>query len=272
MKSRAPSGGEDMKPGIDARKAQLEPLSRAAGACLRAFFGRDLQIRHKGEVDLVTEADEAAERLLVTKIETDFPGDGVLTEEGRNRRTDDPFRWIIDPLDGTTNFAHGLPHFATSIALEAAGEVVAGAIYDPIKDEFFSAEKGAGAFLNGRPIHLVQRSSLETCLCVSGFPYDRRRRLPELLGRVERALAHGQGFRRLGAASLDLAYIACGRLDVYWEDALHPWDVAAGVLLVREAGGVVTNLRGGTFELDSGEILATHPKLCDAVVAHILEK
>jgi len=254
------------------RKALLWTMSKEAGRLIKAFFGSDFEVRNKGDVDLVTEADDGAESLLVSEIEKNFPHDGILTEEGRNRKGDCSYRWIIDPLDGTTNFAHSLPHFATSIALEKDGDLVAGVVFDPIKDEFFHAEKGSGAFLNGQPIRVGDRETLESCLCVSGFPYDRRKKLPLLLRRVGNALAHSHGFRRLGAASLDLAYVACSRLDVYWEDTLHPWDVAAGVLLVREAGGSVAGYAGGPFDLLSGEILAANPKLIDDVVNRIIEE
>lgn len=246
---------------IKERNKLLEKVSREAGACLNTFFGRKLTIRKKGELDLVTEADETVERLVVEAISATFPNDSILAEEGSSKSGDSGFKWIIDPLDGTTNFAHELPQFSVSIALAQEGRVISGVVFDPIKDEYFAAHLGEGATLNGQPIHIGVREQLGEALGVSGFSYNRRERMEELLERTRRILMHCQGFRRLGSAALDLAYVACGRFDVYLEDGLNAWDIAAGQLLVREAGGVVSLLNGESLVLERGQILATNESL-----------
>jgi myo-inositol-1(or 4)-monophosphatase len=239
----------------------LKTVSRAAGRCLQNHFGGELNIRKKGELDLVTAADEAAEKLIVAQIASQFPADAVIAEEGSSRDGNSGYAWIVDPLDGTTNFAHQFPHFSVSIALSRDERVVAGVVYDPMKDEFFFAQAGGGAFLNGQPMRVADRQHLSEAMAVTGFSYDRRQRMPELLGRVERILQHCQGFRRLGSAALDLAYVACGRFDLFLEDGLHAWDMAAGLLLVTEAGGLCTNLDGSQHRLFGDQVLATNPRL-----------
>ncbi len=245
----------------EARRLLLPSLALEAGKCLMTYFGKELAIEKKSELDLVTVADMAAEELIVSRIRSQFPNDSILAEEGGDHAGTGPFCWIVDPLDGTTNFAHGLPHFAVSIALARENLVVAGVVFDPSKNEMFEAYRGEGATLNGNPIQVSARSRLTEALTVTGFSYDRRNRLPVLLDRVRRILVHCQGFRRLGSAALDLAYVAQGRFDVFLEDGLHPWDMAAGQLLISEAGGRVSNLDGSILDLDRGEILAANPVL-----------
>jgi len=253
------------------RRDALKRLAREAGACLREHFGREADVRKKGELDLVTQADEAAEALVVAGIAAAFPHDSILAEEGSRRDGDSGWRWIIDPLDGTTNFAHRFPHFSVSIALERDGRVTDGIVYDPIKEEWFEAHAGEGATRNGEPIRVAARDDLGEALAVTGFSYDRRQRLPQLLNRVARMLSHCQGFRRLGSAALDLAYIACGRYDVFLEDGLNAWDIAAGQLLVAEAGGAVCLLDGSPLDLRRGQILATNPALRDQALAKLTD-
>ena len=252
------------------RNKLLETASRAAGDCLADYFGKDLTVRKKGRLDLVTEADEAAERLFVEAVTASFPDDAILAEESGRREGSSLWQWIVDPLDGTTNFAHGFPQFCVSAALAYAGELRAGIIYDPIKRELFRACLGEGATLNGEPIQVAARDDLEEALAVTGFSYDRRTRMAALLDRVARLLANCQGMRRLGSAALDLAYVACGRFDLFLEDGLNPWDIAAGTLIVREAGGVAVDFTGTGLELGKGQVLATNSALLRDALARLL--
>ena len=247
---------------MSANRAQLlKDIGLKAGHCLKDFFGKKLDIRKKGELDLVTQADETAERLIVDAISSTFPNDAILAEEGHSKEGDSGYQWIIDPLDGTTNFSHAFPHFSVSIALSHQNEVTHGLVYDPIKDECFEARLGVGAWLNGNPIRIGWRENLSEALAVTGFSYDRRDRMDFLLERVRLMLNHCQGMRRLGSAALDLCYIASGRFDVYIEDGLNAWDIAAGQLIVREAGGLATQLNGGPLSLTKGEVLAANPAI-----------
>lgn len=243
------------------RSDLMREIALKAGGCLKSFFGGELQIRKKGNLDLVTRADETAERLIVSAITHDFPDDGILAEEGSNRPARNAYQWIIDPLDGTTNFAHSLPHFCVSIGLAFDGEVRHGIVYDPMKNELFEAHHGQGARLNGVAIQVAEQTHLGESLAVTGFSYDRRQRMPVLLDRVERLLMHCQGVRRYGSAALDLAYVAAGRFDLFIEDGLNAWDMAAGQLLVREAGGSITALDGSPYQIDQGQVLATNANL-----------
>jgi myo-inositol-1(or 4)-monophosphatase len=238
-----------------------------AGHLLKERFGR-AAVTHKGELDLVTEADLAAEKLLTDAILRHFPDDAIQAEEGGARPGSSNYQWVIDPLDGTTNYAQGLPHFAVSVALLCEGRLQAGAIYDPMRDELFHAQASCGAWLGQRRLQIATWPSLAQSLVVTGFPYNRRQRLPELLARVEGVLSHAIGLRRLGAASLDLAYVAAGRIALFYEDSLQPWDLAAGVLLVREAGGVTCDFQGNELDLESGEVVAGPAHL----VAELREK
>jgi myo-inositol-1(or 4)-monophosphatase len=241
-------------------------IARSAGAKLREFFTRGVETEYKGDVDIVTVADRTVEAYLRDVLLTAFPAHGIYGEEGTRDRLDAEFRWYIDPLDGTTNFAHGFPHFCVSMGLEQRpeglaaekdGPIVAGVIYDPMRDELFVAERGKGAFLNGKPIHVSPVPVLGEALVATGFPSRKRHDNPNIHFYQEFTL-RSHGVRRAGSAALDLAYIACGRMDAYWEFNLNPWDTAAGFLLVEEAGGMVTGFDGTYRRLDSQEILASN--------------
>lgn len=225
-----------------------------------------LQVSKKGPADYVSKADRRAEGILRAELSKARPTYGLLMEEaGAIAGSDTSNRWVVDPLDGTTNFLHGIPHFAISIALERDGEPFAGVIYSPIHDEMYVAEKGSGAYLNGRRLRVSARKSVEEALFATGIPFNG---LPDhdlFLRQLEPVMAISAGVRRFGSAALDLAYVAAGRYDGYWENGLNPWDVAAGIVLVREAGGFVTDLAGGGKMLSGGGILAAnsalHPQL-----------
>jgi myo-inositol-1(or 4)-monophosphatase len=241
-------------------------IARQAGALLRKFYEKGVSTEYKGDVDIVTEADRASEQLIREKLKAAFPTHGVYGEEGTRDQMESEYRWYVDPLDGTTNFAHGFPAFCVVLGLEhrpaglapdADGEMVAGVIYDPLRNEMFSAERGKGAFLNGRAIHVSKTKTLQESLTATGFPSRKRHASPNIHFYQEITL-RSHGVRRAGSAALDLAYVACGRLDGFWEFNLNPWDTSAGVLLVAEAGGTVTHFDGGKFTLDSREVLATN--------------
>jgi myo-inositol-1(or 4)-monophosphatase len=243
-----------------------EGIARKAGALLRGFYEKGVATEYKGDVDLVTEADRASEALIRERLAAAFPGHGIFGEEGTRDQMESEFRWYVDPLDGTTNFAHGFPAFCVVLGLErrkaglaadADGEMVAGVIYDPLRDEMFSGERGRGAWLNGRQIRVSKNATLQESLIATGFPSHKRHRSPNVHFYQEFTL-RSHGVRRAGSAALDMAYVACGRLDGFWEFKLNPWDTSAGYLLVEEAGGTVTHLDGGRFTLDSREVLATN--------------
>jgi myo-inositol-1(or 4)-monophosphatase len=233
--------------------------ARKAARTLKRDFGEveHLQVSLKGPANFVTAADRRAEQILYEELELARPGYGFLGEEGGVRAgADKTHRWIVDPLDGTMNFLHGVPHFAISIALEREGTIVAGLIYNPANDELFTAERGKGSFLNDQRLRVAGRTRLADAVVACALPHPSRGD-PEL-ARMEHIAAQGKvaGLRRFGAASLDLAWVAAGRFDAYWERGLSPWDMAAGIILVREAGGYVTDLEGGETMLASGDILA----------------
>ena len=237
----------------------MQELAREAGSLLMSFFGK-VSIEYKGDVDLVTAADRAAEKMIVERIRQQWPDHDLIGEEGSRRETGSDFRWYVDPLDGTTNFAHGYPVFCVSMALEYKGERIAGVIYDPSRDEMFAAEKGSGAQLNGRAARVSSTRLLKESLVATGFPSHKRHNNPNIHFYHQITL-RSHGVRRAGSAALDLCYVACGRYDAYWEFNLNPWDTAAGVLLVQEAGGTVTNFSGGPFNLDSREVLGSNTLL-----------
>jgi myo-inositol-1(or 4)-monophosphatase len=242
----------------------MQELAREAGALLLSYFGK-VAIEYKGDVDLVTAADRNAEELIVARIRKEWPGHDLVGEEGSRRETGSDFRWYIDPLDGTTNFAHGYPVFCVSLALEYRNERVAGVIFDPTRDELFSAERGAGARLNDRAIHVSQTPRLAESLVATGFPSHKRHKNPNIHFYHQITL-RSHGVRRAGSAALDLCYVACGRYDAFWEFNLNSWDTAAGVLLVQEAGGLVTNFAAGPFSIDSREVLASNGLLHDELI------
>lgn len=247
-------------------------IARDAGQILRDRFGQPHDVRFKGAIDLVTEADRAAEDLIADRLRTLCPDHDLLCEEGSvGASSGSAFRWVVDPLDGTTNFAHGLPTFAVSMALEDAGIPVVGVVYDPMRDELFVARRGGGATLNGIPIHVSGVDQLISSILVTGFSYDFERRAQQ--AEVWRDfLTRVQAIRQTGSAALNLCYIAAGRLDGYWERGLSPWDVAAGAVIVTESGGAVTNMRGGSFHSDDREVLASngrlHGDLLDVIASH----
>ncbi|ACH38528.1 histidinol-phosphate phosphatase, putative [Citrifermentans bemidjiense Bem] len=245
---------------IDIRKVldTATTAAREAGALQKERLWSEHTLSYKGEVDLVTEVDRACEELIVNRISGVFPGHSFLAEENQYPEGDPGLRWIVDPLDGTTNYAHGFPWFCVSIAFEKEGEILAGVVYHCMMDELFSAAKGEGAFLNGRRILVSQRAPLRQSLIATGFPYDiARDNENNFENFIELQLA-ARGVRRAGAAALDLACVAAGRLDGYWECKLKPWDVAAGTLLVQEAGGKVTNHAGAPYSVYDHRILASN--------------
>lgn len=219
--------------------------ARAAGAIVRDMADAVGDPEFKGEVNPVTEADHRAEAAIVGLIGEHRPDDGVLTEEGSDTESASTRRWVIDPLDGTVNYLHGIPHVGVSVALEDGDGAVVGVVLDVFRDEAFTAVRGAGAHRDGTPVRVSRTTELERSLLVTGFPYDRRDHAGDYTDVVAAVLEHGQGVRRLGSAALDLAWVACGRYDGYWEVKLEPWDVAAGLLLVTEAGGTASSSDGG---------------------------
>jgi myo-inositol-1(or 4)-monophosphatase len=246
-------------------------FARDAGGIVRAGYGRVHAPEHKGRIDLVTEYDRRSEARLLGLIASTFPDHGVLAEESGAHAAAGPsgVRWIVDPLDGTTNFAHNYPFFAVSVGVEVDGTVVAGAVYDPVRDELFAAAHGAGATLNGAPIGVSACARLEDALLVTGFPYDVREHPERHLPLFQDFLVRAQGVRRDGSAALNLCYLAMGRFDGFWEGNLSPWDVAAGSLIVREAGGRLSDYAGGPFRLDGRRICAANPVLHRELLAII---
>lgn len=233
--------------------------ARAAGETLKGMFGRVNQVTKKGEIDLVTEADLQAERCILDIIHNNFPKDNILSEEsGRHERTSGRI-WLVDPLDGTTNFAHGFPFFAISIALEFEGEIVVGVIYNPHIDEYFEASKGAGAYLNNKRIRVSGTRDLGEALLATGFPYDIHERPQRVMELFQKMVVRAQGVRRPGAATLDLCYVASGRLDGFWEQGLKPWDTAAGTVIVEEAGGILSTFEGRPYAPYEESIVAANP-------------
>ncbi|MGF1506670.1 MAG: inositol monophosphatase family protein [Anaerolineae bacterium] len=234
-------------------REQAQRIAREAGALLLEEYDKPRQINHKGRVDLVTQADGASEQLIVERLQAAFPDHRIVAEEEGEVAGGD-LTWYVDPLDGTTNFAHGFPVFAVSMALVQAGEPVVGVIYDPMRDELFAAERGGGAYLNGKAIFVTGAATLEDALIATGFPYDHLTAEDNNTRALSVFLRRVQGLRRAGAAALDMAYVAAGRLDGYWEMRVKPWDVAAGVVLVREAGGMVSTYEGRRTSLFEGEM------------------
>ena len=252
----------------------MSAIAREAGALLMQFFHQGLKIEYKGDADLVTAADRASEALIRERISKQFPTHDVLGEEqGLNDQGSD-YRWYVDPLDGTTNFAHGYPVFCVSIALEhrasGQGHRIAGVVYDPTRDELFSAQQGKGAHLNGKPIHVSKASQLKECLLATGFPSHKRHKNPNIHFYHQITL-RTHGVRRAGSAALDLCNVASGRFDGFWEFNLNPWDTAAGVLIVEEADGKVSRFDNSPFEIDSRETLASNGLVHDALLREFQE-
>ncbi len=252
---------------------RIEAIAREAGALLIQYFHQRVKIEYKGDVDLVTVADRASEKLIVERLRAQWPGHDIVGEEGTRQESGAEYRWYIDPLDGTTNFAHGYPVFCVSMGLQRDGEMVAGVLYDPTRDELFAAEKGKGAFLNGQPIRVSQTKRLCESLLATGFPSHKRHKNPNIHFYHEITL-RSHGVRRAGSAALDLANVASGRYDGFWEFNLNPWDTSAGTLLVAEAGGKVSRYDGSAWRLDSKETLASNGLIHDEMMrtfAWILE-
>ena len=244
----------------------IEAVVRA-GEIQLAHLGSDIRVDKKGTIDLVTEVDVAIERTFRDLVAGRFPDHQVLGEEmGGSAVPPKGACWVFDPIDGTTNYAHGLPIFCASLALEMDGTAELGAVYDPTRRELFTAERGGGAFLNGRPIHVSPAETLVDAMLVTGFPYDVHQRVPEIVGLFGEFVGCARAVRRLGSAALDLCYVAAGRLDGFWESDLKPWDIAGGSLVVAEAGGRVTAMDGAPFSSRSTQILATNGRLHQAML------
>jgi len=251
-----------------ARSALYNVMERAVRKAARGLvhdFGEieNLQVSVKGPADFVSTADLQAERTLKSELARARPDYGFLMEEGGATAGDGRHRWIVDPLDGTTNFLHGIPHFAISVALEREGEIIVGLIYDPMRDEMFYAEKGMGAFVNDRRLRVSARANLADAVIATGIPFRERGDHPHYLKLLGAVMGQTAGVRRMGAASLDLAYVAAGRYDGFFEIGLSPWDIAAGMILVREAGGYLSEIDGGRDVLKSGNILAANDRMMD---------
>ena len=253
-------------------RMEIELLARQAGGILRIGFGRQHQIDYKGEIDLVTETDRQSEEFLLNEIQRRFPEDKIIAEESGELPGDDNCAWYVDPLDGTVNFAHGIPIFSVSIAYAANGKLSIGVVYDPVRDECFSAEIGEGAWLNGCPIRVSNAKTLVQSLLVTGFPYDIRSNHENNLNFRNAFILRTQGVRRLGSAALDLCYVAAGRLDGYWELSLGSYDLAAGVIIAEEAGAIVTNVKGGSdYFTPPYSVLAANPKIHQEMLKVIRE-
>lgn len=240
--------------------------AREAGRLQVAGLSENLQVDHKGRYDLVTNVDKKCEEVVAGILGEAFADIGILAEESTQKATGSREVWIVDPLDGTTNYASGYPAFCTNIALKQAGEIVLGVVYEPVRDELFEAVRGAGAFLNGSPIRVSRTAELSQSLLATGFPYDRCEQPETNLDRFCALTMRTRGVRRGGSASLDLCYTACGRLDGYWELRLQPWDVCAGALVVLEAGGKVSDTAGGDYDWSGLDTLASNGRLHDALV------
>jgi myo-inositol-1(or 4)-monophosphatase len=244
--------------------------AHAAGDLLRTRVDSIREVRHKGVVDLVTDVDVASEQLVSKTILEAFPSHTILGEEGGALGGGDArFRWLVDPLDGTTNYTHGFPLFCVSIGFEVEAQLCFGVVYAPYVDELFVAAAGQGATLNGRPIRVSKVNELRQAMLATGFPYDRGDALTRALRSFDVLSHRGQAVRRVGSAALDLCYVACGRFDAYWEHIVKPWDLAAGALIVVEAGGQLTGVDGSAFSVDGGEVLASnrllHSPMLDAL-------
>ncbi len=241
-------------------------IARVAGSLLKDRFSENHEVDYKGEIDIVTEADRMSEKILITEIGRKFPDHNILSEESREIKKGSRYRWIIDPLDGTTNYAHGFPVFCVSIALEKEGEIITGVVYNPVSEELFVAEKGEGAFMNGSSISVSKTTKISRSLLATGFPYDIWRDPNNNINYFGGMALEAQAIRRAGSAALDLAHTAAGRFDGFWELKLHPWDTAAGWLLVNEAGGTITDIFGNPYRLDSPGILASNGKIHDSMI------
>jgi myo-inositol-1(or 4)-monophosphatase len=241
-------------------------IARQAGAVLATLFERRVPFETKGEYDLVTEADRASERLIVERLRTHFPSHAIVAEEGGGHESASGYRWYVDPLDGTTNFAHSFPMFNVTMALEVDGELIVGVIFDPIKNELFTAERGAGAYMNNRRVRVSHARKLSNALVATGFP-SRKRHLNINIHFYHQLGMQTHGVRRCGSAAIDLAYVACGRLDAFWEFGLNPWDMAAGLLLISEAGGRYSGMHGEPHQLRGPDVVADNGLIHDEILS-----
>ena len=237
-----------------------------AGALQKARFGSAFRIDKKGTIDLVTEVDVEVERAARALLGARFPDHDILAEELGGGRSGASHRWVFDPLDGTTNFAHGIPIFCSSLALEIDGEAVVGAVFDPMRQELFTAERGVGAWLNGAPLKVSGAERLIDAVLVTGFPYNVHSTLDDVIGLFSAYVGEARAIRRLGSAAVDLCWVAAGRMDAFWERGLQPWDTRAGALLVQEAGGTVSGLDGGPWDPAGGHLLASNGRLHQQMV------
>lgn len=246
----------------------IEAVVRA-GELQMARFGSDFRVDKKGAIDLVTEVDVEVERMFRALIAQRYPDHDVLAEEMGQTRQGARHRWVFDPLDGTTNYAHGVPIFCSTLALEMDGQPVVGAVFDPNRRELFTAERGVGAWMNGLPLHVSSSATLDDSVLVTGFPYDVRERPDDVLALFAAFLRQARAVRRLGSAAIDLCWVAAGRLDGFWEQGLQSWDTMAGALIVEQAGGRVTTLEGTSWDPHGGGVLASNGHIHDAMVAVI---
>ena len=258
---------EGMRMGMTELTEFAGNLARQAGTVLADKLTKQNRVYYKGSIDLVTEADKMSEELILAQISRRYPEHGILSEESAAKNERALTRWIIDPLDGTTNYAHGFPFFCVSIALEKEGAVVLGVIYDPTRDDLFTATLAGGAYLNGKKLQVSSESDLSRSLLATGFPYDIRVSADNNLDFFNSMAVRAQAIRRAGAAALDLAYLAAGRFDGFWELKLKPWDTAAGCLMVEESGGVISDLAGGTWNLDSPGLVASNGLIHEQMIS-----
>ena len=242
-------------------------LSRAAGDILNYYAGREKGVEFKGHANLVTIADKKSEELIIGGILGRYPSHSILAEESGVTQPGASIQWIIDPVDGTTNYAHGYPFYCVSIAVEENGEVLCGCVYDPVRDEMFSAARGAGAYCNGERLQVSAVDQLSRALLITGFPYNFRERIETVIEQFRKFLVASQAVRRGGSAALDLCYIAAGRLDGFWELYLQPWDTAAGRIILEEAGGRLTDFKGKPFNIYEKEILASNGHIHEEMLA-----
>jgi myo-inositol-1(or 4)-monophosphatase len=245
-------------------------IAREAGGLLATYFERRIGYELKGDFDLVTEADRASEALIVERLRSHFPSHGIVAEEGGGHESSSEYRWYVDPLDGTTNFAHSFPMFNVTLAVERAGEMLAGVVFDPVRQEMFTGERGAGAYLNNRRVRVSGTGKLADSLLSTGFPSRKRHENINIHFYYQLAMA-SHGVRRTGSAAIDLAYVACGRLDGFWEFGLNPWDMAAGWLIVQEAGGTCSDMTGGRLAVSSPHLVADNGRLHQELVQMFAE-
>ncbi len=254
--------------GLELELRVAEAVAREAGALLKENFGKTQDVSFKGRINLVTEMDRRSEELIVRRLRSAFPGDDVWAEEGSGQRSGAERVWVVDPIDGTTNYAHEYPVFSVSIALQAAGRLSVGVVYNPLLDDVYAARRGGGATLNGRPRRVTEVDTLERAFLATGFAYDLTDQDPERnnLGPFSRFIVRAQAVRRAGSASLAIAKVGVGRTDGFWEKGLHAWDMAAAVVIVEEGGGRITNYSGEPLTLEGGELVATNGRLHEAML------